>query len=76
MAGYVKVYIVFPSVVYGLATGELVEQGIQNPHSYMARFTKISLDRGRAGTVGAGLNIWSNVNIEEGKSPHNISDFV
>ena len=75
MAGYVKVYIVFPSVVYGLATGELVEQGIQNRHSYMARFTKIAMERGRAGIVGAGLNIWANVNIQESKSPHIISDF-
>ena len=66
MAGYVKVYIVFPSVIYGLATGELVEQGIQNPHSYMVRFAQIALDRGRSCIVGAGLNIWPNVDIQEG----------
>jgi hypothetical protein len=69
MAGYVKVYIVFPSVIYGHATGELVEQGIQNPHSYMIRLAQIALERGRSGIVGAGLNIWPNVDIQERKSP-------
>ena len=69
MAGYVKVYIVLPSVIYGLATGELVEKGIQNRHSYMVRFAHIALDRGRSGIVGAGLNVWPNVNIQERKSP-------
>ena len=69
MAGYVKVDIVLPSVIYGLATGELLEQGIQNPHTLMIRFAQIALDRGRSGIVGAGLNIWPNVDIQEGKSP-------
>jgi hypothetical protein len=63
--GYVKVYIVFPSVIYGLATGELVEQGIQNPHSYMSHFARTALDRGRSGVMGAGLNVWNNVDIQE-----------
>ena len=74
-AGYVKVYIVLPSVIYGAATGELVEQGIQNPHSLVIRFTKIALDRGRSGIVGAGLNIWPNVDIQEGKELHSIFYF-
>ena len=69
MAGYVKVYIVLPSVIYGLATGELVEQGIQNPHSFISQLTKIALDRGRSGIVGAGLNVWPNVNIQEREDP-------
>ena len=67
--GYIKVYIVLPSIVYGLATGELVEQGIQNPHSFMIQFAKIALARGRPGTVGAGVNVWPGVDIQEGKSP-------
>lgn len=69
MAGYVKIYIILPSVVYGLATGELVERGIQNPHSYMAHFAQLALGRGRSGMMGAGLNVWPNVNIQERKSP-------
>jgi len=64
--GYVKVYIISPTVVYGLATGELVRQGIQNPHSRMVPWLlKIARDRGRSGMVGAGLNAWPNVNIKE-----------
>jgi hypothetical protein len=70
MVGYVKVYIISPSVVYGVATGELVEQGIQNPHSTMvAWFTRVALDRGRSGMVGAGVNVMANVDIQEGSSP-------
>ena len=75
MAGYVKIYIVLPSLIYGLATGELVEKGIQNPHSIMIRFAKMALDRGRSGIVGAGLSIWPNVDIQEGKESRNIFDF-
>ena len=66
MAGYVKVYIILPSMIYGLATGELVELGIQNPHSYMVRFAQIALDRGRSFIVGAGINVWPNVDIQDG----------
>ena len=70
MVGYVKVYIVSPSMIYGIATGELVEEGIQNPHSILVPWlTRIALDRGRSGMVGAGLNVWPNVDIQEGNSP-------
>jgi hypothetical protein len=67
MAGYVKVYIILPPVVYGLATGELAEQGIQNPYSFMSRFAQVALIRGRSGMAGAGLNVWPNVDIHERK---------
>ena len=70
MAGYIKGYIILPSVVYGLATGELVEQGIQNPYSYICRgFAQIALNRGRSGMAGAGVNVWPNVDIQERKGP-------
>ena len=75
MTGYVKVYIVLPSFIYGLATGELAEQGIQNPHSYIVRFAQIALERGRSGIVGAGVNVWPNVDIQERKSPTISFDF-
>ena len=68
LSGYVKVYIILPSTIYGIATGALVEAGIQNPHSQQVPgLIKISLNRGRAAMVGAGKNIWPNVDIEEGK---------
>lgn len=64
--GYVKVYIVAPSTIYGVVTGELVEQEIQNPRSVLLPwFVRIALDRGRPGVVGAGKNIWPNVHIQE-----------
>jgi len=64
--GYVKVYIIIPAIIYGIATGELVEQGIQNPHTItLSWFVRMALDRGRPGVVGAGKNVWPNVDIQE-----------
>ena len=69
MAGYVKVYIIAPSAIYGIATGELVEQGIQNPYTIFVPWSvRLALDRGRVGLMGAGKNIWPNVNIQEGEN--------
>ncbi|KAF9565249.1 NAD(P)-binding protein [Agrocybe pediades] len=64
--GYLKSYIVLPSTIWGIATGVLVEKGIQNPHSLQVPLLiRASLDRGRGGMVGTGKNIWPDVNIEE-----------
>ncbi|KAF8656882.1 hypothetical protein AX16_002427 [Volvariella volvacea WC 439] len=64
--GYVRTYIVLPSTIYGIAKGKLVDLGIQNPHSLqIPGLIRASLDRGRAGMVGLGKNLWPNVNIEE-----------
>jgi len=57
---------VLPSTIWGIATGALVEQGIQNPHSIQVpQNIRASLYRGRGGMVGEGKNIWPDVNIEE-----------
>lgn len=50
-----KVFIVLPSVIYGLVAGELVEQGTQNLYSTMIQFAQMALDQGRSGIVGADL---------------------
>ncbi|KAJ7174952.1 NAD-binding protein, partial [Mycena crocata] len=64
--GYIKSYIVLPSTIYGLATGKLVDLGLQNPHSIqIPALISASLDRGRAGMVGEGKNLWPNVEIHE-----------
>jgi len=64
--GYVKSYIILPSTIYGLATGKLVDIGVQNRHSVQIPFLiNASLARGQAGMVGEGKNVWPNVNIEE-----------
>ncbi|KAJ7625818.1 hypothetical protein FB45DRAFT_836098 [Roridomyces roridus] len=64
--GYAKTYILVPSMVYGIATGLLVDKGIQNRHSQvLPGLIKISLGRGRAGMVGEGKNLWPNVEVHE-----------
>ncbi|KAF9474242.1 NAD(P)-binding protein [Pholiota conissans] len=64
--GYLKSYIILPSTIYGIASGILVENGIQNPHSIQVpALIKASLDRGRAGMVGAGKNLWPDVDIDD-----------
>ncbi|KAF9531405.1 NAD(P)-binding protein [Crepidotus variabilis] len=64
--GYVRAYIILPSTIYGIATGPLVEQGIQNPFSQQVpMLIRVSARRGRAGMVGQGKNIWPNVHIND-----------
>jgi hypothetical protein len=67
MAGYARTYIILPSTIYGIASGRLVELGIQHSRSQqIPRLVKVSLDRGQGGMVGIGKNMWSNVHIDEG----------
>lgn len=67
MIGYVKTYIVLPSVIYGVPRGILAERGIQNPHSILIPLlVRPALARGRGGMVGRGQNTWPAVDIEEG----------
>lgn len=62
--GYIKSYIILPSTIWGLATGRLVD--IQNPHSQqIPSLISAALDRGRAGIVGEGKNLWPNVEIHD-----------
>ncbi|KAJ6624186.1 NAD-binding protein [Mycena sp. CBHHK59/15] len=64
--GYVKSYIILPSTIYGLATGTLVDMSVQNPHSQQVpSLINAALDRGQAGIVGEGKNLWPNVEINE-----------
>ena len=70
LIGYVKTYIVLPSTIYGIASGKLVDLGIQNIHSQqIPALIKVSLARGQAGMVGEGKNIWPHVHIDESKYP-------
>ncbi|KAF8994645.1 hypothetical protein BDQ17DRAFT_1331013 [Cyathus striatus] len=64
--GYVKVYIVLPSTIYGMARNKLVDRGIQNTHSIqIPALIHASITRGQGGMVGEGKNIWPNVDIDE-----------
>lgn len=64
--GYIKLYLVIPSTIYGIAKGKLVEAGIQNPHSIQVpELIRAALGRGRGGMVGQGKNLWPDVNVED-----------
>ncbi|KAF9531406.1 hypothetical protein CPB83DRAFT_917504 [Crepidotus variabilis] len=64
--GYVRTYIILPSTIYGIATGVLVDQEIQNPFSQQVpSLIKSSVKRGQAGVVGQGKNIWPDVHIDD-----------
>jgi hypothetical protein len=66
--GYVKIYLVLPSTIYGIASGVLVEKGIENPHSIQVpALIQASLERDRTGMVGQGLNLWPDVDIDDGR---------
>ena len=66
--GYVRAYLVNPSTIYGMASGKCVDAGLANKHSIQVPLLiNAALDRGRAGMVGNGLNVWPNVHIDEGR---------
>lgn len=48
-----------------------MKAGLANKHSIQVpALIGASLDRGQAGMVGKGLNIWPNVHIDDGMIPH------
>ncbi|KZP09837.1 NAD(P)-binding protein [Athelia psychrophila] len=58
-AGYAKTHIILPPTIFGLATGKLVDLGIQNRHSIqIPGFIKYNMARGHVGIVGEGKNVW------------------
>ncbi|KAF8687635.1 hypothetical protein AX14_003644 [Amanita brunnescens Koide BX004] len=64
--GYAKTCLIYPVTIYGIADHALTKAGIANPHSIQVpALIHASLDRGRAGMVGEGRNIWHNVRIDE-----------
>lgn len=66
--GYVRAYIIAPSTVWGLAVGPLVDLGVQNAISMQIPvLMDASVDRGQGGMIGAGKNLWGNVNIEDSR---------
>jgi nucleoside-diphosphate-sugar epimerase len=61
-----KAYIIVPSTIWGVGEGEIFDKGIANSFSdQMPTMARLSLDRGRAGMVGKGANIWPHVNISD-----------
>lgn len=64
--GYVKTYIILPSMVWGPATGKLVDLGIRKLHSMLIpALVKLGEARGQAGVAGKGLNTWPQIHVDE-----------
>ncbi|KAF8817125.1 NAD(P)-binding protein [Phlegmacium glaucopus] len=65
-AGYLKSYIILPGTIFGLATGPLVDLGVQNIQSIQIPFfIKASIARKQGGYFGKGLNRWPAVHIDD-----------
>ena len=55
--GFVRAYIVYPSVIYGVLDGPLVKAGVAHAYSVtMVVSVKLSILRGQGAMVGKGLN--------------------
>ncbi|OCF45228.1 NAD dependent epimerase/dehydratase [Kwoniella heveanensis CBS 569] len=65
-AGLIKSYIILPSTIWGAGKGEVYDKGLSNSFSdQIPTLIKAGLDRGRAGMVGEGKNIWPHVKITD-----------
>lgn len=68
--GYLKAYFVFPSTIYGEATGELGKGkwkgNLMNRRSIQIPLAiRLALKRGKPGVYGQGKNIWPHVHIDD-----------
>jgi nucleoside-diphosphate-sugar epimerase len=64
--GYVRTYIVFPSAVYGLASGPIFSAGLANRQSRLIPWvTKAAIAHGSMGVFGEGTNVWPWVHIDD-----------
>ncbi len=67
--GYVRAYIVLPSLIYGFATHRLVKAGVSNSISIQIPFLiRASLARKQAGMIGQGKALWPDVHIDDSES--------
>lgn len=65
--GYARTWIVFPSTIWGLSDTVFVKEGLQKPDSVQVPGRiKLAVKLGKAVYVGAGLNVWPHVEIDEG----------
>ncbi|KAF9257289.1 NAD-P-binding protein [Marasmius fiardii PR-910] len=64
--GYVKTYIIYPSLVYDIARNPLVEAGISNPGTMLFKhIVPPAVKRGAGILPPGGKNRWPNVQIDE-----------
>lgn len=61
-----KAYVIAPPVIWGLATGRLVDAGLQNPvTSGLLVMSRLAVARGSFGIVGPSANVWSAVEVND-----------
>ncbi|KZV72608.1 NAD(P)-binding protein, partial [Peniophora sp. CONT] len=64
--GYVRTYILYPSMVYGVLKGPLVDAGFVHAYTIGVPLSiKLSIQRGQGAMVGNGLNRWPVVHIDD-----------
>jgi nucleoside-diphosphate-sugar epimerase len=64
--GYVRAYLVSPSLIFGPATGAIFDAKLANPHSnFVHMYVKTAVDRGQPGMIGDGKNVWPVVHIRD-----------
>ncbi|TCD61922.1 hypothetical protein EIP91_007714 [Steccherinum ochraceum] len=64
--GYVKTYNIAPPLVWGLATGALVDAGLQSPvPTCIVIMSRLAIFRGQFGYAGPMLNSWSTVEVHD-----------
>ncbi|KAI0787446.1 NAD-P-binding protein [Fomes fomentarius] len=64
--GYARSYVVFPSLIYGIAHGPLFDAGISHNQTVATPLLSSTfLQRGHAGIVGKGANFWGVVHIDD-----------
>ncbi|KAH9944977.1 NAD(P)-binding protein [Epithele typhae] len=66
VAGYVRAYIVAPSMIYGAAKNALVDAGVANPFSIaVPGMVRVAIKRGRPMVIGEGKSGWPIVHIND-----------
>ncbi|KZV72604.1 NAD(P)-binding protein [Peniophora sp. CONT] len=64
--GYVRTYIVYPSIICGTLKGPLVDAGISHAYSFAITWSiKLSIERGQGAMLGKGLNRWPTAHIDD-----------
>lgn len=64
-----KAYVIAPPNIWGLATGKLVDAGLQNPvMTPLLIVSRLAMARGTYGVNGPGVNLWSMCEVHDGMS--------
>ncbi|TCD67483.1 hypothetical protein EIP91_012344 [Steccherinum ochraceum] len=64
--GYLKAYVTAPPLVWGSATGKLVDAGLQNPiQTSLLVIGRMAITRGQFGRVGPQKNMWSTIEVHD-----------